>query len=231
MRDYQLLIFDWDGTLADSISRIVEAMHRATDDFRLVRCSDEQVRGIIGLALPEAIRVLYPHMRSDAQVHGLRERYSVRYRELDTGPSPLFHGVVEGLQAFRDQGYHLAVATGKARPGLQRALEGLGWLDYFDYSRCADETASKPDPMMLREILQQSGVEATQALMVGDSTFDLVMAQRAGMDAVAVGYGAQPLEVLRGCQPVLEIDCFTELSAWLGERASGYSAEVGVHGR
>ncbi|WXL27397.1 HAD-IA family hydrolase [Ectopseudomonas mendocina] len=230
MRDYQLLIFDWDGTLADSISRIVESMHRATDAFSLPRCSDDQVRGIIGLALPEAIRVLYPQMHSDADVARLRELYSVHYRALDVEPSPLFYGVEESLAAFREQGYQLAVATGKARPGLQRALAGRGWLDYFDYSRCADETASKPDPLMLHEILEQSGVSAERAIMVGDSTFDLLMAQRAGMDSVAVGYGAQPLEMLRPCKPVLEVDCFTDLAAWLAGQVPKCSVEGGVHG-
>lgn len=230
MREYQLLIFDWDGTLADSISRIVESMHRATDAFMLPRCTDDQVRGIIGLALPEAVRTLYPHMHSDADVMRLRELYGIHYRELDAEPSPLFKGVAESLAAFREQGYQLAVATGKARPGLQRALAGRGWEDYFDFSRCADETASKPDPLMLHEILDQSGVRADRALMVGDSTFDLLMAQRAGMDSVAVSYGAQSLEMLRACNPVLEIDCFTELAAWLNGRVSKCSVEEVVHG-
>mgnify|MGYP000713297542 CR=1 FL=1 len=230
-RGYQLLIFDWDGTLVDSIGRIVAAMHMAADACELPRCTDEQVRGIIGLGLPEAIRVLYPDLADAARADRLRRSYSENYLVLESEPSPLFYGVAEALQAFRAEGYRLAVATGKGRHGLDRVLADRGWLDYFDYSRCADETASKPDPLMLHEILAQSGVAASQALMVGDSSFDLLMAQRAGMDCVAVGYGAQPLQALRECQPTLAIECFTELRAWLGLRASEQSVEVRAHGR
>ncbi len=228
---YQLLIFDWDGTLVDSIGRIVMAMHLAADACELPRCTDEQVRGIIGLGLPEAIRSLYPHLDDVDRAKRLRQSYSENYLALESEPSALFHGVAEGLEAFRAEGYRLAVATGKGRHGLQRVLADRGWLDYFDYSRCADETASKPDPLMLYEILAQSGVTADRALMVGDSSFDLLMAQRAGMDCVAVGYGAQSLQALRECQPALAIECFTELRVWLGRRASNQSVEVILHGR
>ncbi|WP_339461856.1 HAD-IA family hydrolase [Pseudomonas sp. EA_105y_Pfl2_R69] len=229
MRDYRLLIFDWDGTLVDSIGRIVTAMHLAADACELARCSDEQVRGIIGLGLPEAIRCLYPGLHDLARAQRLRHSYSENYLALESEPSALFHGVAEGLEAFRAEGYRLAVATGKGRHGLQRVLADRGWLDYFDYSRCADETASKPDPLMLHEILEQSSVVASQALMVGDSSFDLQMAQRAGMDCVAVGYGAQPLHVLREHGPTLAIECFTELRAWLERRVVGQSVEVRDH--
>lgn len=231
MRDYQLLIFDWDGTLVDSIGRIVTAMHLAADACELPRCTDDQVRGIIGLGLPEAIRSLYPHLHSANLAQHLRQSYSEHYLALESEPSALFHGVAQGLEAFRAAGYRLAVATGKGRHGLQRVLADRGWLDYFDYSRCADETASKPDPLMLHEILEQSGVAANQALMVGDSSFDLLMAHRAGMDCVAVGYGAQPLQALRACQPTLAVECFTEFHAWLDQRASNQSVEVVLHGR
>lgn len=228
---YQLLIFDWDGTLVDSIGRIVTAMHLAADACELPRCTDEQVRGIIGLGLPEAMRSLYPHLDDLDRAKRLRQSYGDNYLMLEAEPSALFKGVAEGLASFRAQGYRLAVATGKGRHGLQRVLADRGWLDYFDYSRCADETASKPDPLMLHEILEQSGVPANRALMVGDSSFDLLMAQRAGMDCVAVGYGAQPLQVLRKCQPTLAIECFTELHAWLDGRASNQSVGVVLHDR
>lgn len=231
VRDYQLLIFDWDGTLVDSIGRIVAAMHLAADACGVPRCTDEQVRGIIGLGLPEAIRSLYPLLEDAGLVQRMRQSYSENYLSLESEPSALFHGVAEGLEAFRAEGYRLAVATGKGRHGLQRVLADRGWLNYFDYSRCADETASKPDPLMLHEILAQSGVVASRALMVGDSSFDLLMAQRAGMDCVAVGYGAQPLQALQLCQPTLAIECFTELRAWLGRRVSSQSVEDFLHDR
>lgn len=229
MPDYKLLIFDWDGTLVDSIGRIVDAMHCAADACGLARRSDAQVRGIIGLGLPEAIGRLYPELLEPVRIEHFRRSYSGHYLALEAEPSALFPGVAEALEAFRDQGYRLAVATGKSRHGLQRVLEGRGWLNYFDTTRCADETASKPNPLMLEEILAHCGVAARQALMVGDSSFDLQMAKRAGMDAVAVGYGAQSLAALREHGPKLAIDDFAQLRAWLEQGASELRVEVSDH--
>lgn len=229
MRDYELLIFDWDGTLVDSIGRIVEAMHGAADACDLARRSDDRVRGIIGLGLPEAIGSLYPESLDPARIERFRRCYGERYLALEAEPSALFPGVAEALEAFRDQGYRLAVATGKSRHGLRRVLEGRGWLNYFDTTRCADETASKPNPLMLQEILAHCGVAARQALMVGDSSFDLQMARRAGMDCVAVGYGAQPLAALREHGPRLAIDDFAQLRAWLERGAGERRIEVSEH--
>ncbi|MDM8347853.1 HAD-IA family hydrolase [Pseudomonas sp. sp1636] len=229
MSDYELLIFDWDGTLVDSIGRIVESMHWAADACGLARCADVRVKGIIGLGLPEAISSLYPDLLEPMLVERFRRCYSERYLALEAEPSALFPGVAEALGLFRAQGYRLAVATGKSRHGLQRVLEGRGWLDYFDTTRCADETASKPNPLMLADILEHCGVPAGRALMVGDSSFDLQMARCAGVDSVAVGYGAQPLAALREYGPVLAIENFMELHAWLDRRAGGQSVEVGDH--
>jgi phosphoglycolate phosphatase len=212
---YKLLIFDWDGTLVDSIARIVEAMHRAADSCALPRRDDEAVKGIIGLALPEAVRVLYPDLRESVAVDRFTRVYSECYLLLESEPSELFAGVGESLQAFREQGYRLAVATGKSRHGLDRVLAGRGWRDYFDVTRCADESASKPHPLMLEQILRHFQLQPQQALMVGDSIFDLQMAHNAGMQSVAVGYGAQSLAVLRQQRPHLAIECFTELREWL----------------
>ena len=217
--DYKLLIFDWDGTLADSIGRIVEAMHVASDLSHFPRCEDFAVKGIIGLGLPEAIRTLYPQI-DDAQLIAFRQYYADCYIALEAQPSPLFAGVVESLEAFRSQGYRLAVATGKARRGLDRVLKAHGWEDYFDITRAADETASKPHPLMLEQILAHCEVRPEQALMVGDSSFDLLMARNAGMDSVAVGYGALSLDALRAFEPRLAIESFPELHAWLGRRAN-----------
>jgi phosphoglycolate phosphatase len=212
--DYQLLVFDWDGTLANSVSRIVESVRAAAHLLGLPSPQEPAIRGIIGLGLPEAIAALYPQLES-AEVERYRLAYADHYLALDAAPPPLFPGVVEGLEALSNAGYRLAVATGKSRRGLQRALAGHGWLDYFEITRCADETASKPDPRMLREILAHSGVHAGRALMIGDATFDLLMARNAEMDSVAVGYGAQPLERLRPFAPRLEITEFAELCDWL----------------
>ena len=217
--EYTLLIFDWDGTLADSIGRIVAAMQRAAQRAGRPERDDESVKGIIGLGLPEAILTLYPDM-NDAQVVAFRQHYADIYIAMDAEPSPLFAGVVESLEAFRAEGYRLAVATGKARRGLDRVLQAHGWEDYFDVTRAADETASKPDPLMLNQILAHCDVRPQQALMVGDASFDLLMARNAGIDSVAVGYGAQSMERLLAFEPKLAVNSFPELRAWLSGRVN-----------
>ncbi|MGN8343760.1 HAD-IIIA family hydrolase [Pseudomonas sp. SMV71] len=216
--DYKLLIFDWDGTLANSIGRIVESMHAASDRSGFARCDDLAVKGIIGLGLPEAIRSLYPEIDDEALVV-FRQHYADHYIALEAEPSPLFEGVADTLHTLRAEGYHLAVATGKARRGLDRVLKSHGWDDYFDITRAADETASKPHPLMLEQILAHCNVRPEQALMVGDSSFDLQMARNAGMGSVAVSYGAQTIQALQAFEPRLSIDHFPELHAWLSGRA------------
>jgi phosphoglycolate phosphatase len=216
--DYKLLIFDWDGTLADSIGRIVEAMHVASRRSGFPLRDDFAVKGIIGLGLPEAIRTLYPEI-GDGELMAFRDYYAEHYIAAEAVPSPLFEGVLESMEAFRADGYHLAVATGKARRGLDRVLKAHGWEDFFDVTRAADETASKPHPLMLEQILAHCEVRPEQALMVGDSSFDLQMARNAGMDSVAVSYGAQSIEALQQFEPRLSIDRFSELRAWLSQRA------------
>ena len=217
--DYALLIFDWDGTLADSIGRIVTAMQMAAQRAGQPERDDEAVKGIIGLGLPEAILTLYPDMTPE-QVVSFRQHYADVYIAMDAQPSPLFAGVKESLEAFRAAGYRLAVATGKARRGLDRVLKANGWEDFFDITRAADESASKPDPLMLNQILAHCDVRPEQALMVGDASFDLLMARNAGIDSVAVGYGAQSMQSLMAYEPRLAIERFTELRTWLDRRVN-----------
>ena len=218
--DYKLLIFDWDGTLCDSIGRIVEAMHAAAVASGYPLCSDEAVKGIIGLALPEAISVLYPQL-DDVQVMAMRDHYANAYMALDATPSVLYPRVREALLGFREQGYRLAVATGKARRGLDRVLKAHGWEDFFDITRAADETRGKPHPLMLEQIMSHCAVGPERSLMVGDASFDLLMARNAGMHSVAVGYGALPLDVLRQYEPQLCIESFDQLPQWLDSRRAG----------
>ena len=210
-----VLIFDWDGTLVDSIERIIEAMHIASDTCGVPRCTDQAVRDIIGLAMPQAYDVLYP----DAEDAELKQRfistYSDQYIILEEVPSKFYPGVMDALDNYRSAGYQLAVATGKSRRGLHRVLSGHKMLDYFDITRCADETRSKPDPLMLHEILKHCSAAPQQAIMVGDSPFDLRMANNANVPSVAVSYGAQPLSVLNQENPVLSINSFSELTDWL----------------
>ncbi len=217
--DYKLLIFDWDGTLADSIGRIVTAMHIAAQRAGRPERNDEAVKGIIGLGLPEAILTLYPDMTPE-QVVSFRQHYADVYIAMDAQPSPLFAGVKDSLEAFRAEGYRLAVATGKARRGLDRVLKANGWEDFFDITRAADESASKPDPLMLNQILAHCDVRPENALMVGDASFDLMMARNAGIDSVAVGYGAQSMQSLLAYEPRLAIERFTELRTWLGRQVN-----------
>ncbi|MEE3938323.1 HAD-IIIA family hydrolase [Pseudomonas viridiflava] len=218
MRHYDLLIFDWDGTLADSIGRIIESMRTAAIGGGMEGRDDESIKGIIGLGLPEAIRTLYPSITANDLID-FRQRYADCYMAMDSVPSRLFEGVSESIQAFRDEGYRLAVATGKARRGLDRVLKANAWLDFFDITRAADETASKPDPLMLHEIMAHCDVAPERSLMIGDSSFDLQMARNAGMDSVAVGYGAQSLDSLRAYEPRLAIEHFSELRTWLNRRS------------
>jgi len=226
--NYKVLIFDWDGTLVDSIGRIVESIHVAARSCGLPQVDDTAVKGIIGLALPEAVEVLYPGQVDAARVEAFRHHYGEHYLGLEAQPSMPYPGVTEALSEFREAGYLLAVATGKGRRGLDRVLAGQGWEDLFDITRCADETASKPDPLMIHEILAHCGVRPERALMIGDSVFDLQMAHRAGVDSVAVGYGAQPLRVLQQFEPRLGIDRFSELGSWLRSMAgSEVNAYVG----
>ncbi|MCQ4240691.1 HAD-IA family hydrolase [Stutzerimonas stutzeri] len=226
MSDYSLLIFDWDGTLMDSIGRIVESVCAAAKVCDLPVLDELAIKGIIGLALPEAIATLYPDLGDELRVAAFRDAYIEHYLALEAEPAALYPGVVEGLQQFREQGYRLAVATGKGRQGLDRVLAGQGLTDFFDVTRCADETASKPHPLMIQEILAHCGARPEQALMIGDSVFDLKMARRAGVDSVAVGYGAQPFEVLQACSPRFAINGFSELGQWL--RAAG-KTEAGIY--
>lgn len=217
-KPYELLIFDWDGTLADSIGRIVLAMNQAAERAGEAPSAEDAIKGIIGLALGEAIWTLYPHLEP-LQVERFRQHYADVYMALDQQPSPLFDGVVESLDAFRAQGYRLAVATGKARRGLDRVLKANGWEDFFDITRAADETRGKPHPLMLEEILAHCRAEPGQALMVGDSAFDLQMANNAGMHSVAVGYGAMSLQALAEFGPQVCIDHFSQLREWLAGSA------------
>ncbi len=214
---YSLLIFDWDGTIIDSTARIVSCLQQAAKDVGLPDLQAHAAKDIIGLGLPEAIRVLYPDITPE-HLEQMRSRYVHYYMHEDKTPTALFPGVKQTLEHLHQQGYRLAVATGKTRAGLAKVMAetGLGWL--FEISRCADETASKPNPLMLNEILQETGVDIASAVMIGDTEFDLSMAAQAGMDCMAVSYGAHSLERLQQYKPVLEIHSFSEIGSWLARK-------------
>src|SRR5690606_10656971 len=208
------LIFDWDGTLADSIDNIVVAMQRAAVDVQLPPRSVREVRDIIGLALPDAVVVLYPELAGTPLADLLIQAYADNYLALEQRPSRLFDGVREALDDLRSRGFHLAVATGKGRRGLDRMLATHGLEAYFDVTRCADETAGKPDPRMIEEILGELDVAPGNACMVGDSEFDIRMGHNAGVTPVAVTYGAMTQAQLLRCQPAHCVDSFDEFHGW-----------------
>lgn len=205
-----LFIFDWDGTLSDSTAKIVRCMQAAAARQGLQHRSDESVKNIIGLGLPEAIKTLYPDA-TEAVVSALKATYSEVYTREDTTPSPFFPGVEETLHLLRDRGFQLAIATGKSRRGLNRVLAGLGMTTFFHASRCADETASKPHPQMLFELLRELCFEAPHALMIGDTEYDMDMARRAAVPRVAVTYGAHHAHRLLPYEPALCLDAFPEI--------------------
>lgn len=210
---YDLIVFDWDGTLVDSTQLIVDSIVAASIDVGLPPPEPSAARGIIGLGLPEALRTLFGDL-SEAQRQQLTERYRYHYFAQDHAV-PLFEGVPEAIAALAEQGYMLAVATGKGRRGLNLSLERSGLQQYFLTTRCVDECSSKPHPQMLLEIMDELGVETHRTLMIGDTAYDLQMARSAKVDSVAVSYGAQPLESLLPYGPVAHFDNFTNLNQWL----------------
>lgn len=217
MRRYPLLVFDWDGTLIDSAAAIAESLQLACTDIGLNRPSDERARHIIGLGLEDALRVLVPEL--DRRDYGkLVERYRVHFLARDPSTAP-FPGVIEGLRALRGSGHLLAIATGKSRRGLERALGQTGLRAYFAASRCADEGHCKPHPGMLHAVMDELCVAAEATLMIGDTTHDLEMAANAGVRSLAVSYGAHPRDRLAAAGAEACVHTPRELFAWLESNA------------
>ncbi len=205
-----IVIFDWDGTLCDSVEQIVAAMQAAAQDLAEPVPEVGAVRDIVGLGLPQAIERLFP-TRPETARQRIAERYSHHFIAGDSGPASLFDGALDTLNALRERGFELAVATGKSRRGLNRVLGGLALGDTFHATRCADETQSKPHPQMLEEILSERGKRPVEAVMVGDTEFDLEMAARAGIPSVGVSYGVHSPERLAGHGPVAIVDSLPAL--------------------
>lgn len=211
-----LFIFDWDGTLIDSAQRIVDALQAAIAECGLPSRTAEQSRNIIGLGLPEAITALYPEFSAIGR-EALRQSYVKHYLAADHQPCELFPSVLTTLHALKEKNFHLAVATGKSRRGLDRVLDQLQLHDFFDATRCADETRSKPHPQMLHELLTELKLTTERAVMVGDTEYDLAMARSAGIQCIAVDYGAHAIDRLLAYEPELVLSEFSQLLAhrWL----------------
>lgn len=213
MRRFELLVFDWDGTLMDSAASIVYAIQESSRDLGLPVPERERASHVIGLGLKDALRYAVPDL-PESDYGKLVERYRHHYLARDPDIE-LFPGVREMLAGLRQKGHLLAVATGKSRAGLDRVLQSTQLGSYFDASRCADETHSKPHPAMLQELMQDLVVPLQSTLMIGDTTHDLQMAENAGVASLAVSYGAHPREQLTALGPLACVDHPEELAAWL----------------
>ena len=224
---HELIIFDWDGTLMDSVAKIVRCFSAALADTDMTDPGEEAIRHIIGLGLDEAMTALLPQIDAPKRAQVV-ERYREHFVHLDQTGMELFPGVREGLEALAKQGYLLAVATGKARRGLDRVLRDSGTAHFFCATRCADEAFYKPHPKMLEDILEQTGLDARRSLMVGDTSYDMQMARHAGMAGLAVTYGVHGRELLAEQAPLACLDSFEEVYAWL-QRPGGTSSAAVVN--
>jgi len=211
---YKLIIFDWDGTLMDSQARIVACLQIAAEEMQLPPLTEDTLKKVIGLGLNEAVLSLYPRLQNDQVVY-FADRYRYHFITANDTPSGLFKDVRLMLERLIDRGFMLAIATGKARRGLEPVLAETGLKSLFHGSRCADETRSKPHPQMLEELLDEFAVTADETIMVGDTEYDMLMAKSLGMDALAVSYGVHDKADILKHEPLSCVDSVSELSKWL----------------
>lgn len=213
MKRYSAVVFDWDGTVMDSTHSIVVSIQDACADIGLPVPPVEQARWVIGLSLESALYRAVPDLTA-AQLPLFVERFRTHYLQKD-GELHLFDGIMDVFSEIRLRRADLAVATGKSRKGLDRALDRLQLRDCFRVTRCADETASKPDPAMLLEIMDALSLPPERVLMIGDTTHDIEMASRAGVDSVAVTYGAHDRATLLSASPTAMVSDVAQLRSWL----------------
>lgn len=216
-KKFDLIVFDWDGTLANSTQMIVDCMREASADAGLPVPEPTAASHIIGLGLAEAVNALFGEL-SDTQFEQLVSRYRYHYYARDE-ETPLFEGVAEAVDYLMQAGFMLAVATGKGRNGLNKSLERSGLGKYMHATRCVDECYSKPHPQMLHELMLELGAEPERTLMIGDTSYDLQMASNASVASLAVTYGAHPETELKKHQPLACFDRFDALNEWLVEYA------------
>lgn len=230
LHKYDLVIFDWDGTLMDSIGKIIICIENMARALALPIPAEADIRNVIGLSMTQALQVLFPcgllsssqrfsafpeedmstvstvSTGTEACYITMRAEFKTQYLHLDATPTPIFDQAPQLLESLTMAGYQLAVATGKARAGLNRVWEQSGLGHYFIASRCADEAPSKPHPEMILSLLQELQIQPECALMVGDSLLDLTMATNAGIDSIGVTYGAHSEAVLQQAKPIALID-------------------------
>ena len=216
-KKFDLIVFDWDGTLMDSTSTIVTCIQAAAKDLGLPVPDHKSASYVIGLSLHSAMEAVLPGL--DPKYYPrIVERYRYHYLTKDRGLT-LFDGVREMLVDLSQQGYFLAIATGKSRVGLHRALDAANLLSAFDATRCADETFSKPHPAMLQELTRELGQDMRRTVMIGDTSHDLQMAVNAGAAGVAVQYGAHSNDELNALKPLYSARSVHDLHTWLTENA------------
>lgn len=203
LADKTLIIFDWDGTLMDSVGLIVESMHIAGEAHGF-QTTDQAVKDIIGLSLMRGIEILYPQA-NETQKLAIQQRYADYYIP-NSHRTPFFASIEAMLQNLRAQNKQLAVATGKKRKGLDRVLDASDSHHHFVMTRCADEAGSKPDPQMLLDILRHTEQQVSDAVFIGDSIYDIQMANQLGMSSIAVNYGTASREALAAQQPTYQVE-------------------------
>lgn len=214
---FDLVVFDWDGTLIDSAGAIAACIQAACRDLGLPVPDEARARHVIGLGLADSLAHAVPGLAA-SEYPRVAERYRVHFLACDAS-LPLFPGTRELLEALRSNGHRLAIATGKSHAGLVRALAHTGLAELFDATRCADQCAPKPAPDMLLELLDEFALDPARALMVGDTTHDLQMAANAGIAAVAVSHGAHDAAKLAGCGALGLVHSTAELGRWLTANA------------
>ena len=218
MKQFPLLVFDWDGTLVDSIERIVTSLQHASKQAVKTEISESQAKNVIGLGLMEAIAQLHPELDEKHQLDKLEDianAYRHHYIYDNLVPAPLFSGVNDLLDELKHQGYTLAISTGKSRSGLKQSIEEHDVAGFFATTRCAGENKSKPHPEMLHEILGELNFSADEALMIGDSKHDLEMANNANMQCIGVTHGVHGVDTLKKHNPLICLSHISELSTFL----------------
>ncbi|MES1988860.1 MAG: HAD-IA family hydrolase [Pseudomonadota bacterium] len=216
-KQFDLIVWDWDGTLVDSTGMITNALLKAAEQVGLPSLTAQAANNIIGLGLRESIQTLYGDIPAE-QAKALATQYTTNYYAGES-EIPLFTGAADTIKALHRSGFKLAVATGKGRRGLNLALEHSGLGKYFHSTRTVDECFSKPHPQMLDELMEYLVVMPERTLMIGDTSYDLQMAQNAGVSSIGVTYGAQSAEQWQHLNPVQQFSDFAGLSTWLLEHA------------
>jgi len=213
VNQYQLIVFDWDGTLMDSTGHIVTCMQQAITQLNLTPLEDSAISHIIGLGLNEAAYALYPDISPETIVL-LADAYRDIWlsNPIDT---PLFANAYNLIQSLNEQNYFLGVATGKSRRGLDKVLNSSNMGPLFHATRCAGECHSKPHAQMLEELITYFGVDANKTLMIGDTEYDLQMAHNAGADSLGISHGAHGIATLQACQPKAIVADLYQAEQWL----------------